>query len=214
MMTPQDALGQPEHEYTEECGFDRNASLNAGHYVCACGWTEAMTATPSELPGLPEEPPVIFTAGKWSYQGDATTPPSEHDSRELDAAAWHKLRSRLVEQGEEIAQLRREMSLIAVIVGRSKDGTGRDTDWFELADEVRQKIVSYEKEADRLTAQYLGMKQRAESALREAREKERERCAKFLDGRISGSPGSLQATLVDAEVIQCAKAIRSMTDEK
>jgi hypothetical protein len=55
---------------------------------------------------------------------------------------------------------------------------------------------------------------RAESALREAREKERERCAKFLDGRISGSPGSLQATLVDAEVIQCAKAIRSMTDEK
>jgi hypothetical protein len=214
MMTPQDALGQPEHEYTEGCGFDRDASLSAGHYVCACGWTEAMTATPSELPGLPEEPPVIFTAGKWSYQGDATTPPSEHDSRELDAAAWHKLRSRLVEQGEEIAQLRREMSLIAVIVGRSKDGTGRDTDWFELADEVRQKIVSYEKEADRLTAQYLGMKQRAESALREAREKERERCAKFLDGRISGSPGSLQATLVDAEVIQCAKAIRSMTDEK
>jgi hypothetical protein len=73
--------------------------------------------------------------------------------------------------------------------------------WYESTISVRELALTDRAE-------------RAESALREAREKERERCAKFLDGRISGSPGSLQATLVDAEVIQCAKAIRSMTDEK
>lgn len=40
---------------------------------------------------LRSEPPVIFSAGKWAYLGNENTPASEHDSRELDAAAWHKL---------------------------------------------------------------------------------------------------------------------------
>jgi hypothetical protein len=96
--------------------------------------------------------------------------------------AIRALRSRLVEQGEEIANLQKSL----------------DANWV-----THQRVVTAEQRAEQ-----------AESALREAREKERERCAKFLDGRISGSPGSLQATLVDAEVIQCAKAIRSMTDEQ
>ena len=29
---------QPEHEYTEHCGFDRNGSLSNDTYVCTCGW--------------------------------------------------------------------------------------------------------------------------------------------------------------------------------
>jgi hypothetical protein len=38
-----------------------------------------------------------------------------------------------------------EMAKIAVIVGRSKDGTGLDVDWFELADDVK----SHREEAPR-----------------------------------------------------------------
>lgn len=33
------------------------------------------------------EPPIIFSAGTWTYSGDGR----DYDSRELDAAAWHKL---------------------------------------------------------------------------------------------------------------------------
>jgi hypothetical protein len=167
------------------------------------------TATPSELPGLPEEPPVIFTAGKWSYQGDATTPPSEHDSRELDAAAWHKLRSRLVEQGEEIERLKAS------------------------GDRHFKLRIEAELRADR-----------AESALREAREKERERCIqevikccgacggtgytvaiKIVPGHDCGGDDKLCQTRCPVPVPvqeqhECeycgipAQAIRSMTDEQ
>jgi hypothetical protein len=94
--------------------------------------------------------------------------------------------------------LRRYIDSLRAALGEEIERLKR---WYESTISVRELALTDRAE-------------RAESALREAREKERERCAKFLDGRISGSPGSLQATLVDAEVIQCAKAIRSMTDEK
>jgi hypothetical protein len=31
-------MSHREHLHTDQCGFDRNASHNAGHYVCGCGW--------------------------------------------------------------------------------------------------------------------------------------------------------------------------------
>lgn len=34
-----------------------------------------------------------------------------------------------------------ELAAIAVAVGRSKDGTGRDCDWFEIAEEVKEKLA-------------------------------------------------------------------------
>lgn len=31
------------HKFTSQCGFDRNGSHNAGHYVCACGWEGSLS---------------------------------------------------------------------------------------------------------------------------------------------------------------------------
>jgi hypothetical protein len=58
-------------------------------------WEQALKsfirAIEKNAPPTHDEPPVIFSAGKWVYMGDGNTPSTEHDSRELDAAAWHKL---------------------------------------------------------------------------------------------------------------------------
>jgi len=35
-----DAEAVTVHPYTEECGFDRNGSINADRYVCMCGWAD------------------------------------------------------------------------------------------------------------------------------------------------------------------------------
>ena len=32
--------GKDAHPHTDRCGFDRNGSHNAGHYVCMCGWED------------------------------------------------------------------------------------------------------------------------------------------------------------------------------
>jgi hypothetical protein len=55
-----------------------------------------------------------------------------------------------------------EMAKIAVIVGRSKDGTGLDVDWFELADDVK----SHREEAPRqkLTGDAAGETPRTDAA--------------------------------------------------
>ena len=39
-------LSHPEpaaqtHPNTDRCGFDRNGSINANHYVCMCGWEDS-----------------------------------------------------------------------------------------------------------------------------------------------------------------------------
>jgi hypothetical protein len=47
-------------------------------------------------------------------------------------------RSATATNGEAFNALREEMALIAVAVGRSKDGTGHDVDWFELHQEVKR----------------------------------------------------------------------------
>jgi len=52
-----------EHHQTEKCGFDRNGSHSAGHYVCECGWED-------EAP---------FTA---------PFPPSEGGTPSVEAASW------------------------------------------------------------------------------------------------------------------------------
>jgi hypothetical protein len=36
--------GIPDHKETDQCGFDRNGSHNAGTYVCGCGWGIEMAA--------------------------------------------------------------------------------------------------------------------------------------------------------------------------
>jgi hypothetical protein len=41
--TELDVLGEPGHVHSESCGFDRNGSHNAGHYVCSCGWEDVAT---------------------------------------------------------------------------------------------------------------------------------------------------------------------------
>jgi hypothetical protein len=33
-----DANDSDMHKHTDQCGFDRNGSHNAGRYVCACGF--------------------------------------------------------------------------------------------------------------------------------------------------------------------------------
>ena len=42
----------------------------------------------SSIEACSDEPPVIFSAGTWTWSGDGRA----YDSRELDAAAWHKLK--------------------------------------------------------------------------------------------------------------------------
>ena len=44
------------HPHTDQCGFDRNGSHSAGHYVCMCGWEDKSAGA---APGLPEEPIVV-----------------------------------------------------------------------------------------------------------------------------------------------------------
>ena len=52
------------HPHTDRCGFDRNGSHNAGHYVCMCGWEDAAA------PGLPEERRrAIELLTKWLTNG-------------------------------------------------------------------------------------------------------------------------------------------------
>ena len=79
-------LAGKAHPHTDQCGFDRNGSHNAGHYVCMCGWEDAeLNAAPQGLqdyvpsdkaerptgpagaaPGLPEEPIYYNDMGEFA----------------------------------------------------------------------------------------------------------------------------------------------------
>lgn len=53
-----------EHVHTKQCGFDRNASHSAGHYVCACGFEDESAKrfeAPSFSPPAPHGP-----QGSWA----------------------------------------------------------------------------------------------------------------------------------------------------
>ena len=52
---PGSTMQQQEHPHTDECGFDRNGSHNAGHYVCNCGWEDHGPAHPTDRPVLGHE---------------------------------------------------------------------------------------------------------------------------------------------------------------
>ena len=43
------------HPETNECGFDRNGSHNAGHYVCMCGWEDKPNAALDKEEGAEEQ---------------------------------------------------------------------------------------------------------------------------------------------------------------
>jgi hypothetical protein len=81
----------------------RNPANHADRWLVAAGYFEVnfepMTATPSELPGLPEEPRREDYVLDYLYFVDLR--------KYIDA-----LRSRLVEQGEEIERLKRDRDAI------------------------------------------------------------------------------------------------------
>jgi hypothetical protein len=48
-----------EHPQTDQCGFDRNGSHSAGHYVCECGWETSVEIAAGQI----NQEPVI--KGYW-----------------------------------------------------------------------------------------------------------------------------------------------------
>lgn len=64
------------HPETLRCGYDRNASHSAGHYVCACGWQETPTEAQAGVPRegchyLADANSVCNKCGKIHYAPDA-----------------------------------------------------------------------------------------------------------------------------------------------
>jgi hypothetical protein len=134
-----------------------------------------MTATPSELPGLPEEP-KLKTFKEWWHECGGRLP-TDITRREVAITAWSAAM-------EQIDALRSRLDR-----------------YFKLR-------IEAELRADR-----------AESALREAREKERERCIEKCEGIASGEVMSKhisQQSCASARhaITKCIEAIRSMTDEQ
>ncbi len=39
----------PDHPQTDNCGFDRNSSINENRYVCTCGWTDPEPPKPRKV---------------------------------------------------------------------------------------------------------------------------------------------------------------------
>jgi hypothetical protein len=81
---------------------------------------EAIKAALSIL--VDSEPPSIFAEGTWTWSGDGCA----YDSRELDAAAWHKLRAfpSATEPRRLLAKARDELRIIASYADDENTPTG------------------------------------------------------------------------------------------
>jgi hypothetical protein len=168
-------------------------------------------ATPSELPGLPEEPVGrMFSIAK-GYPGDLLAALDEWQ------AYARALRSRLVEQGEEIERLSgllekkidaagdRVMAMTDEQIAAALRLEGRDPeDVSKIGKLITEKVLLQHD------------LERAESALREARETEREMCIKKCDEiwaaeNMSKHVSQSACQAARSAISKCMMAIRSMT---
>jgi hypothetical protein len=176
---------------------------------------EAMTATPSELPGLPEEPHYLKQLR--TLTGAKTTALNEALAY-IDA-----LRSRLVEQGEEIEaalKLLNPVSPDETLLGAIKNvlqakQTAIENYQFMVNRAERAESASGDRHFKlRIEAELRA--DRAESALREARETEREMCIKKCDEiwaaeNMSKHVSQSACQAARSAISKCMMAIRSMT---
>ena len=71
-----------DHIETPQCGFDRNASHAAGHYVCACGYAEQRAVLQQRIKELTENGQrLIEAADGWK----ASAQHFQRERNELEA---------------------------------------------------------------------------------------------------------------------------------
>lgn len=99
-----------KHVQTGRCGFDRNGSHSAGHYVCDCGWEDG------DEDAMPPDNPDVGALVEWCEHQYAMFLPGD----DKYAYKFEDVRDALLSQQAEIARLNAHNAALAA----KGDGNG------------------------------------------------------------------------------------------